>query len=296
MGLLGAHCSTAGGLPTALGEAADLRCEAAQVFLKSNRQWRMGPLDPEGAATFRAGIAPATPLRVIAHATYLINLAAPEPRTQALSRETLALEVRRAADTGIESVVLHPGAHMGRGEDAGIEAVAAALRDVLAETRDCPVIVLLENAAGQGTTLGVRFAELARMMALAGDDARLGACFDTCHAFAAGYDIATDEGYDATMAELDATIGMGRLRAVHLNDSVLPVGSRRDRHANLDEGVMGRTPFRRIVNDARLADVPMILETPGGMDGYRNDLAILRRLRRPAARRAPAKRRRGPPA
>jgi len=261
-------------------EAKDLRCEAVQVFLKSNRQWAMRPLAEGEAEAFRRDLEKAGVERVIAHGTYLVNLAATDAAVAAKSLATFTAEARRAEETGIESLVFHPGAHMGEGEEAGFAKVAKGLRHALAETRGSKVLLLLENAAGQGTTLGTRFEDLARMMELAGDDPRLGVCLDTCHAFAAGHDLSTDEGYDAVMADLDRTVGIRRLRAVHLNDSRLGLGSRRDRHENLGKGALGRTVFRRLVKDDRLARVPMVLETPGGLEGYRNDLRILRRLRR----------------
>ena len=279
MALIGAHCSTAGGLPTAAAEAKDLRCEAIQVFLKSNRQWAMKDLAPDEVEGFRAGLAAAGGPRVVAHGTYLVNLASADPKIQKASRACFLAEVLRTGEAGIESLVFHPGAHVGAGEEEGFRRVAAALKDTLVATSGSAVSLLLENAAGQGTTLGTRFEDLARMMELAGDDPRLGICLDTCHAFAAGHDLSTDEGYDAVMADVDRTVGLKRLRAVHLNDSALGLGSRRDRHENLGNGVLGKTVFRRLVNDERFAEVPMVLETPGGTEGYRNDLKILRRLR-----------------
>jgi deoxyribonuclease-4 len=216
----------------------------------------------------------------VAHGTYLVNLGSGDAKIAKASRTCFLAEARRAAETGIESLIFHPGAHLGAGEAEGHRRVAEALRETLAATRGSPVLLLLENAAGQGSTLGTRWEDLAEMMALAGDDPRLGICLDTCHAFAAGHDLSTDAGYDGVMAALDRAVGIGRLRAVHLNDSLLGLGSRRDRHANLGKGVLGRTVFRRLVNDPRLAEVPMVLETPGGLAGYRSDLRILRALRK----------------
>jgi len=278
--LVGAHCSTAGGLATAAAEAKDLRCEAIQVFLKSNRQWAMRDLAEGEVEAFRAGLATAGGPRVIAHGTYLVNLASADRKIGKASRACFLAETRRAAEAGIESLVFHPGAHLGAGEEEGFRRVAAALKDTLAATKGSSVSLLLENAAGQGTTLGTRFEDLARMMELAGDDPRLGICLDTCHAFAAGHDLSTDAGYDAVMADVESAVGLKRLRAVHLNDSKLGLGSKRDRHENLGKGVLGNVVFRRLVNDERLAAVPMVLETPGGTEGYRKDLAILRRLRK----------------
>jgi deoxyribonuclease-4 len=278
--LIGAHCTTAGGLPAAAAEAKSLRCEAIQVFLKSNRQWAMRDLAEGEAEEFVGAVARAGVRRVIAHGTYLVNLAAVKEETARRSLETFVAEARRAEEVGIESLVFHPGAHVGDGEAKGFRKVGKGLRRVLSETRGSKVMLLLENAAGQGTTLGTRFEDLARMMELAGDDPRLGLCFDTCHAFAAGHDVSTDEGCDGVMGDVDRTVGLARLRAVHLNDSKLGLGSRRDRHENLGKGVLGKTVFRRLVNDPRFAEVPMVLETPGGLDGYRSDLRYLRRLRK----------------
>ena len=283
MALIGAHCSTAGGLPTAAGEAADLGCEAIQVFLKSNRQWAMRPLAEGEAAEFGAALGKAGVRRVIAHGTYLVNLAATDASIAKKSEATFRAEVERCAEAGVEALVFHPGAHLGEGDDAGHRKVAAALKRTLKATAGSKVGILLENAAGQGTTLGTRFEDLARMIALAGDDARLGTCLDTCHAFAAGNDLRTDEGYDALLASIEGSVGLARLRAVHLNDSKGECGGRLDRHANLGEGLLGKTVFRRLVNDPRLAEVPMVLETPGGLEGYRRDLKILRSLRKPSA-------------
>ncbi len=280
MAWIGAHCSTAGGLPTAAAEAKDLRCEAIQVFLKSNRQWAMRALAKGEAEAFRADLAAAGVRAVVAHGTYLVNLASKERSTAKRSRSCFLGEARRAAETGVDGLIFHPGAHLGAGEEEGFRRVASALKETLAATKGSKVRLLLENAAGQGSTLGVRFEDLARMIALAGDDPRLGICLDTCHAFAAGHDLSTDRGYDAVMADIDGAVGLERLRAVHLNDSKLGLGSRRDRHANLGEGVLGKTAFRRLVNDPRLAEIPMVLETPGGIEGFRRDLRILRRLRR----------------
>jgi len=198
-----------------------------QVFLKSNRQWAIRDLADGEAVAFRAGLARAGVRAVIAHGTYLVNLAATDRTTARRSRECFRAEVRRAGEAGVEALVFHPGAHLGAGEPAGFRRVAAALKEALAATRGSKVLLLLENAAGQGTTLGTRFEDLAEMMALAGDDPRLGACLDTCHAFAAGHDLSTDAGYDAVMADFDRTVSLRRLRAVHLNDSKLGLGSRR---------------------------------------------------------------------
>jgi deoxyribonuclease-4 len=289
LALLGAHASIAGGLATALREAQELGAQSAQIFVKSNRQWAMPALDPDEAAAFRAGLAPSGVKRLVVHGTYLVNLAALDETVGARSRATFLAEVRRCAEVGAESLIFHPGAHMGQGEAKGHALVAAALRETLEATEDASTSILLENAAGQGTTLGLRFAELARMIDGAGGHPRLGVCLDTCHAFAAGYDLTDDEGYDALMDEIEGTVDISRLRAVHLNDSMLGCGSRRDRHANIGEGVLGDNVFRRLLNDERLADVPMVLETPDGFEGYPRDLKRLRGLIGRAAK-APGKR------
>ena len=224
----------------------------------------------------------------LSHSSYLINLASPDDALWEKSTKGMVIELLRAEQLAIPYVVVHPGSHITSSEEEGIARVALALDMIHKLAPRAKSQVLLEITAGQGTNLGWKFSHLAAILAQTGRPDRVGICFDTCHAFAAGHDLSTDGGYDAVMADVDRSVGLGRLRAVHLNDSVLGLGSRRDRHANLGEGVLGRTAFRRLVNDERLAEVPMVLETPGGTEGYRRDLRILRRYRtRPKTAAAP---------
>ena len=274
----GAHMSVAGGLDQAFPRALAVGATAVQIFTKNANRWSAPPVTPAEAAAFRAawrasGIGP-----VMVHDAYLINLAAPDPDNWARSKAAMSEELRRCADLGIPYLIAHPGAHLGTGVDAGIERIRAALEEIFAET-DPAVRLLLENTAGQGSYLGGAFSHLARMME--GFGARVGVCFDSCHAHAAGYDLAGAEGYEQAMAEFDREIGFDRLFAFHLNDSLKGCGSKVDRHAHIGEGTIGVEGFARLVGDPRFVAVPMILETPKGDDGETMDrvnLALLRKL------------------
>ncbi|HYK88377.1 MAG TPA: deoxyribonuclease IV, partial [Acidobacteriota bacterium] len=242
-------------------------------------RWEANPLDEEDCTLYRrardlTGIEP-----VVAHNSYLINLASPEPWLYEKSLAALVEEMRRASLLGVSSVILHPGAHMGSGEEQGIARVAAALSRALEEVGP-PMRILLENTSGQGTSLGYRFEHLASIFERIRQPARMGVCLDTCHLFAAGYDIRTGEGYSRTMREFDRLLGIELIAAIHTNDSRKDFACRVDRHTHIGKGFIGLEAFRCIVNDRRLANVPKILETPKG-DGLRLDrmnLAVLRRL------------------
>ena len=276
----GAHMSISGGLHTACERGRRAGCDVAQIFSKNQQQWRARPLTDEEIARFKeAQVTEGVPV-VMVHDSYLINLAAPGDELWHKSIAAFREELERCALLGIPCLVTHPGAHVGSGEDAGLRRVAAAL-DLVFETgvgRD--VIVLLETTAGQGSSLGRRFEELARIIEYSRHPERLGVCVDTCHIFAAGYDIRTPEAYAATIEELDRVIGIARVKAFHLNDSQKELGSRVDRHTHIGEGCIGLEGFRALVNDERFAGLPMVLETPKGddlADDVRN-LATLRSL------------------
>lgn len=280
--LLGAHMSIAGGLHRAIERGQALRCTAIQVFTRNNVQWRAAPLAAEDCARFRtawraSGIGP-----VVAHANYLIDPASADERLAKLSLDGLITELRRAAALGITWVVLHPGAHGSAGEEAGLRRAAALVRAALDTTAGLPAGLLLETTAGQGTSLGHRFEHLAWLLDAIGVPERSGACFDTAHVFAAGYDLRTPGGYEAVMAEFDRTVGLGRIQAIHANDSQRELGSRVDRHAHIGKGQLGTTPFRLLMQDPRLAAVPKLIETPKGEAGKRSwdarNLSLLRRL------------------
>ena len=283
---LGAHVSTAGGVSTAFPRAAELGCDALQVFVKNANAWRAKPLPAAEIDAFRAGhagtpgpSAPA-PLPLVAHAGYLINLCSPKPDVHEKSRLALADELERCSALGVPGLVLHPGAHLGEGEEAGLDGIARSLDAVHAALPGASARVLLENTAGQGTVLGSRLEQLAAIVARVDAPARVGVCLDTCHAFAAGYDLRSDEGYAAFIDELERTITLERVAAVHLNDSKFGLGSHKDRHATIGEGELGLDAFARWLADPRWGDVPMVLETPLGDDGlgHARDLATLRAL------------------
>jgi deoxyribonuclease-4 len=259
-------------MSTALAQAAELGCEAIQVFTRNQRQWFPKPLDPDDAAAFRD----ANPYPAVSHASYLINLCATDPTTLARSNKAFVDEIERCALLGIPYLCLHPGSHVGAGEDAGLEKIAESLKAGLAATRGRKVTVLLENTAGQGTNLGYRLEHLDFLRRKV-RSTRIAFCIDTCHLFAAGYDLRND--YDACMDEVEGVLGAGRVRALHLNDSQHPCGSRRDRHAGIGDGEIGSDAFARLVNDPRFADAPGLLETPGGFEQYPENLRRLRRMR-----------------
>ncbi len=267
MPFLGAHMSIAGGLHKAVERIASIDGQALQVFTRNQRQWKAAPVTDEEAEAFRLAVANWGFAHVASHDSYLINLASPDPEVAAKSRKALADELVRCARLGIPMVVLHPGAHLGAGVAAGIAALTdnldAAMEEAGAVDQGSGAVrVLLENTAGQGSGLGSSFEELAEVMARSRHAQRLAVCLDTCHAFAAGCDLRTDEGYAATFETFDRTIGLERLRLFHLNDAKTDRGSRVDRHEHIGKGRLGLEPFRRLLNDPRFAGLPMVIETP----------------------------------
>jgi deoxyribonuclease-4 len=254
--------SIAGGLPLAVERARVHRCDALQIFTKSSNQWRARTLPPAEIAEFREAVERASIGPVVAHASYLINLATAEPVLRERSILAFGVEIDRAEDLGLLGVVIHPGSYTTGTEDAGIRLVADGVRRVLRARPRGRALVILEHTAGQGTSLGWRFEQLARMIAHLDGHSRVGVCLDTCHLWGAGYDLASDTGYRATFEAFERLVGLDRLRAFHLNDSKKPLGSRRDRHEHIGQGTIGRAAFRRLLNDARFGALPMILETP----------------------------------
>jgi deoxyribonuclease-4 len=284
MWLLGAHMSVAGGHALAIERATAFSMTACQIFTKNANQWNAKPIAPEAAGTFRARVEASEIGFVVAHDSYLINLASPDEALRERSIAAFGDELQRCDQLGVPWLVTHPGAHMGTGVDEGVGRVANALNRLFDELPGLNVTVLLETTAGQGTTLGRSFEELAMILAMVEDQTRVGVCFDTCHVFAAGYDMRDDEAYTATMQAFDDTIGLGRLRLFHLNDSKKGLGARVDRHAHIGDGELGTEAFRLLLNDERFAGHPGILETPKGDDGEedRRNLATLGALVRVA--------------
>jgi deoxyribonuclease-4 len=251
-----------------------------QVFTKSNNQWRAATLTDAHIAAFRAALAETGVADPVAHASYLINLGSPVDALWEKSIASLALEIERGEALGIADLVIHPGAHVGQGEEEGLARIARGLDEVHRRTRGVALRIDLETTAGQGTCLGHRFEHLGRLLDLVEEPERLGVCVDTCHIFAAGYPLGTPSEYHATMEEMERSIGTGRVQVLHLNDSQRTLGSRVDRHAGIGRGHLGVEPFRLIVNDPRFRDLPMILETPkGDEDGEDLDAVNLRVLR-----------------
>ena len=277
---LGAHESIAGGLYKAFDRAQSVGCDALQVFVKSNRSWAVKPLTEEDIARFKAkaeetGIQP-----VVAHTSYLLNLATSDDALWKRSCDMLTIELERCETLGVPWLVLHPGSHVGTGEEAGLARVAQALGKVHAATPGFHAQILLETTAGQGTNLGYRFEHLAWLLKHTPAGERLGVCLDTCHVFAAGYELRTPDGYAATMEAFDRIIGLERLHAIHLNDSKGGLGSRKDRHEHIGKGHIGLEGFRHVLNDPRLAGLPGLLETPKSDDLHedRENLVVLRSL------------------
>lgn len=261
--LLGAHMPTAGGPHNAITNGVDIGCRAVQIFTASPRQWRAPVIAPEVAAKFKEVVKASGITKTVAHDSYLINLAAePGSETLAKSQAAFKAEIERAEMLGVDFLVSHPGAHLGAGEDVGLARLIESLDAIHAETAGAKVRVALETTAGQGTYLGGRFEHLARIIQGVKDPERLAVCLDTCHVFAAGYDIRTPETYAATMAEFDRVIGLRWLQVIHANDSQKAFGSHADRHAHIGDGEIGLEAFRLLVNDPRLAGIPVIVETP----------------------------------
>jgi deoxyribonuclease-4 len=276
--LLGAHVSTAGGMPNAVPRALEIGATAVQVFTKQPNRWAERAIPIEDADAFRAGLAAAGVRFACAHDSYLINLATPDPILRDRSLDSFIAELERCRLLGLDAVVTHPGNATDGDHHRGLAQNAAMIeRAILAV--EAPTMVLLETTAGAGNVLGSRFEELARMMEAIAPPARdrVGICLDTCHVYSAGYDIR--ERYDEVMGALDSAVGLEHLRLFHLNDSQRPFASRKDRHAEIGEGTLGDDPFRRIMNDPRFEAVPLVLETPKGDDHAAADRRNLARLR-----------------
>ena len=277
---LGSHMSIAGGMDRAPLRGQQVGCDTIQVFTKSNRQWRAKDLSDREVEAFKANLKSTGIGPVVAHDCYLVNLAAPRASLWKKSVAAFRDEMDRAERLGIPSLVTHPGSHAGAGEAEGIRRVAEALNVLDAALPLHRAQILLETTAGQGSSLGYRFEQLAAILDQVERADRVGICLDTCHVFAAGYDIRTTDGYRKTMRDLAACLGLHRVKAIHLNDSVQGLGSRVDRHAHIGEGGLGLEPFRRLLNDSAFRGIPMILETPKDDDFVKADRRNLARLRR----------------
>jgi deoxyribonuclease IV len=278
--LLGSHVSTSGGCAMAIERALGIGCTAMQIFVKNNMQWFASPLAEAEAKAFRGHARRGELAVVFGHTGYLINLAAVNPDFHARSLRSLREELVRAEQLEIPFLVLHPGAHMGAGTEAGLEKVVASLDTVFRELPKNPARIALEVTAGQGSTLGRTFEELAYIIKHVKQPDRLCVCIDTAHLFAGGHDISTAAGIKATFASFDKLIGRERLAALHLNDSKTALGSRVDRHEHIGKGKIGIEAFRYLMKEPRFRKIPKVLETPKGKEMKEDveNMALLRSL------------------
>lgn len=272
---LGVHCSIRGGLHNAFHEAKSLGIDTFQVFTKNQRQWKEKIIDTEEKSKFLGDYKTSRVKLIFSHASYLINLASHDDTLWERSTKTLIGEVQRCHDLGLEFTILHPGSPKELDEQKGIKKIIKALKTTLHATKNLTVKILLENTAGQGTCIGYRFEHLKQIIDGV-DSPRIGVCFDTCHAFAAGYDIRTKIGFEATIEELDKIVGIQNLHAIHLNDSKGELGSNLDRHEHIGKGKLGLEPFRQIMN--RFTHIPKVIETPKKDNMDEVNLEVLRGL------------------
>ncbi len=280
MPLLGAHMSIAGGYYKAADAATALGMQTVQIFTKNNNQWKGKPLVEDDVRLFREALDRGHLQKPCAHNSYLINLASPADELWQKSVDASVDELQRAETLGLDGVVMHPGSFVSSSEEAGLQRIVDGLNEVHRRCRNFRTQFWLETTAGQGSSLGCKFEHIAVILNAVHEPDRLGICVDSCHIFAAGYRLQTEEEYAATMGEFDRLIGLQRVRAFHLNDSKKPLGSRVDRHEHIGEGALGAEPFRHILNDPRFADLPMYLETnKGERDGENLDAINLRTLR-----------------
>jgi deoxyribonuclease-4 len=275
--LIGAHISTKGGLHTVFERAAEIDASAIALFAKNSNQWKGKTMSDDDVALFadKRNLRP-----ILTHASYLINLATTSAEFHRKSIEAMIDELDRAERLGIHAVVLHPGAHLGAGADAGVEQIARSLDQIHAAIPNHKVVTLLETAAGQGSCIGCTFEELGQIRALVDDKSRVGICFDTCHVFASGYELRNHDDYERTIDALDAHVGIDNVGAFHLNDSKKPLGSRVDRHEHIGDGEIGVDAFAFLLNDPRFRGIPKVIETPKTVEheSDRRNLTLLRSL------------------
>ncbi len=280
MPILGSHTSAAGGLHKAVERAAKTGCDCVQLFTKNNNQWRAKPISIDDVDLFRNSLDELEVSHPLCHASYLINLASPNEELRQKSVDGMVIELQRAEQFGIPFVVVHPGSFTTSDEASGIAAIIRSLDEVYRSIEGLTVELLLENTAGQGSNLGWQFEQLQLMIDGSSFSSRIGVCIDTCHAFSAGYELSSQDGYKRTFELLDRTVGLKKIKAFHLNDSKQPFGARKDRHEHIGQGEMGLEPFRNLLNDQRFATTPMYLETEkGDKDGRDLDEINLETLR-----------------
>lgn len=277
---LGAHMSMAGGFEKAVERGLKAGCDTVQIFTKSNNQWEASPIAEKQADVFKRAVKDSGIGPIFAHTAYLINVGSPDKEIHQRSRGALKVEVERATQLDLSFVVLHPGSHKDTDEESCLKRIAEAVAWVIDQTRGSPVKVLYEIAAGQGSAVGYRFEHLRTLLDLTDRPNRSGICLDTCHLFAAGYDIRTKGTYEKTFEQFDQTVGLKRIEAIHLNDSKKELGARVDRHEHIGQGQIGVEGFRCLMNDIRLRSIPMVLETPKDEETLAEDVMNLKTLRK----------------
>jgi len=279
--IFGAHMSISGGVPKSVERGASIDLSAMQIFTKNSNQWNAKPFSEEDVKTYRENISKSGIKYVASHDSYLINLASPDKTMYEKSLNAFLDEIERAGKLGIRNLVFHPGSHMGSGEDAGLGKVADAMNEAIERTAEYGDVVLtIETTAGQGTNLGYDFEHIAALIKKVDNKKRVGVCVDTCHIFAAGYELRNAEGYKKTFGEFDRIIGVDKIALFHVNDSKKDLGSRVDRHEHIGKGFIGLEAFRLLLGDKRFFKTPMIIETPKGkeMEEDIENLKVLKSL------------------
>ncbi|HUR67660.1 MAG TPA: deoxyribonuclease IV [Candidatus Thermoplasmatota archaeon] len=279
--LLGCHVGISGGLENVPATAKALGCDVFQIFTKNQMQWKHSPLKPESVEGYKAGVKEHGMGPALVHCSYLLNCASPDDALWEKSVNGLVVEIERADALGIPYITFHPGSPKDKGEEWGCKRVGEAISVALSRTKGTKPMVLVETNAGQGKQVGDTFLELAQILDAVSEKKRVGVCFDTCHVFVSGYDIASEEGYEDTFATFDNEVGLARLKAFHLNDSKEGLNSRKDRHEKIGEGKLGAEFFKRLINDPRFKDLPGYLETPvEETEEYAGEIKSLRKLQK----------------
>ncbi|MCK4517929.1 deoxyribonuclease IV [Candidatus Babeliales bacterium] len=277
--LLGAHMSISGGLHKAIERAESINCTTMQIFTKNNKSWLGRKISNEEANQFKQALKKSSLKKIMGHTSYLINIGSANKEVEKKSIAALKHELGRCEQLDIPYLILHPGSHLGAGEDKCIKQICKNLNIVLAHATG-KTIILLETMAGQGTNVGYKFEHLRQIYDGCNHKKFLGVCFDTCHVFVAGYDLTSPESYKKTWAKFAKIIGMRKLKAIHLNDSKTELGSRKDRHENIGKGKIPKKTFELIMNDKRLSGIPKVLETPStdGVTEYKREIKLLRNM------------------
>jgi len=276
--IFGAHQSISGGVYKAIQRGKDATCDTIQIFNKNNNSWKAAELKPDDVEKYFQLIDELKVTVATSHTSYLINIASPDKMLYDKSLDSLTEEMERCNVLKIPTLVLHPGSHVGTGEEEGIKRIGKAINNLFKKLKDNECTLLLECTAGQGSHLGYKFEQLAEMIDLVEDKEHIGVCMDTCHIFSAGYPLIDPKDYKKTMKSFDDIIGLDRLKIIHMNDSLKPFGEKKDRHEHIGKGFIGLEGFRNIVNDKRLKNIPMILETPKE-DDLKEDIENLKILR-----------------